>query len=260
MTFSRSATAVTLLLWSAGPIAAQAPVSERTLSSISTPSSVETRLGTLEFFDGLPSEETVATVYDNLDFIRGVEVFLNAMPGASVFAIRHGLRSVGVPDNTLALFQDQMDSAAIFLTGNTESIYCFSCLDLTDGPVVMETPPNVLGIFDDMWFRWIGDFGNAGPDAGQGGSYLMLPPGFPARSRRTTSPTLRRPTASSSFCAASRWTATQRRPRNRSAPTPVYTRSARRRTAPKRRSWMSRGWPSTRSIPTMPPTTTRSTT
>jgi hypothetical protein len=28
----------------------------------------------------------------------------------------------------------------------------------------METPPNVLGIFDDHRFRWVGDYGNAGPD------------------------------------------------------------------------------------------------
>jgi hypothetical protein len=58
------------------------------LASISTSDTVETRIGTLEFFDGLPSPETVTKVYDNLDFLRGVEVFLNAMPGASVYAIR----------------------------------------------------------------------------------------------------------------------------------------------------------------------------
>ena len=99
------------------------------LASISTPDVVETRLGTLEFFDGLPSPETVATVYDNLDFLRGVEVFLNAMPGASVFAARQGLRSVGVPDNTFILFEDRMDSASLFLTGNTESVYCVGFLN-----------------------------------------------------------------------------------------------------------------------------------
>jgi hypothetical protein len=42
----------------------------------------------------------------------------------------------------------------------------------------METPPNILGILDDHWFRWIGDFGNAGPDKGQGGKFLILPPGY----------------------------------------------------------------------------------
>jgi len=54
--------------------------------SILTPDSVETRLGTLEFFDGYPSAETVESLYDNLDFQRGVRVFLDALPIASLYA------------------------------------------------------------------------------------------------------------------------------------------------------------------------------
>ena len=41
--------------------------------SIITPDTVETRIGTLKFFDGIPTKETSALVYDNLDFLRGVE-------------------------------------------------------------------------------------------------------------------------------------------------------------------------------------------
>ena len=44
--------------------------------------------------------------------------------------------------------------------------------------MVLETPPNVLGVIDDFWFRNVIDFGNAGPDKGKGGKYLMLPPGY----------------------------------------------------------------------------------
>ena len=42
-------------------------------ASITTPDRVETRLGTLRFFDGFPDDATVQTVYDNLDFQRGVQ-------------------------------------------------------------------------------------------------------------------------------------------------------------------------------------------
>jgi hypothetical protein len=42
---------------------------------ITTPDSVETRLGTLKFFDGFPDDATVEKVYDNLDFSRGVQAF-----------------------------------------------------------------------------------------------------------------------------------------------------------------------------------------
>ena len=37
-------------------------------AQITTPDSVETRLGTLKFFDGFPDEPTVEKVMDNLDF------------------------------------------------------------------------------------------------------------------------------------------------------------------------------------------------
>jgi len=80
--------------------AAEAPKMKMTTDipvELTTPDQVETRLGTLQFFDGFPDQATVAKVYDNLDFMRGVQAFLNAGPGASTVAIRHGLREFG-PD------------------------------------------------------------------------------------------------------------------------------------------------------------------
>jgi hypothetical protein len=145
---------------------------------ITTPDKVETRLGTLEFFDGLPSKDTVQKVYDNLDFMRGVEVFLNTMPGASLVAMRHGYRNIGAVDGTVAIFETLMDSRSLWLTPNTETVYAASWLDLKNGPVVVESPPNTLGIVDDFWFRYVTDLGNAGPDKGKGGKFLFLPPGY----------------------------------------------------------------------------------
>ncbi|MEE9238656.1 MAG: DUF1254 domain-containing protein [Thermodesulfobacteriota bacterium] len=153
-------------------------VSKEILESISTPDKVETMIGTLEFFDGFPTEETVDKVYDNLDFIRGVEVFLNTIPGASLIAMRKGFRNVGGVDGTIGIFENLMDSNSLFLTPNTESIYVGTWLDLKDGPVVVESPPNVLGIVDDFWFNYVADLGNAGPDKGQGGKFLFLPPDY----------------------------------------------------------------------------------
>ena len=146
--------------------------------SITTPDTVETSLGTLRFTDGLPDEATVQKVYDNLDRQRGVEVFLNTMPGASINAIRDGLRGQGVDNQTLVIFQDLMDSKSLFLTPNTETVYLLGWLDLKDGPMVVETSPDILGIVDDHWFRYVADLGNAGPDKGKGGKYLFVPPGY----------------------------------------------------------------------------------
>jgi hypothetical protein len=89
-------------------------VSSETLRSISTPDRVESRLGRLEFDDGAPSEATATLLYDHLDFVRGVEAFIGAFPGASVEAIRQGFLSIGVEDNSVLLFSELMDSASLF--------------------------------------------------------------------------------------------------------------------------------------------------
>ncbi len=145
---------------------------------VATPNSVETRLGTLRFTDGFPDNATVKKVLDNLDFQRGVQSVLTSIPAASLHAMREGIRAFG-PDNTSAvIFEQLMDSKALFLTANTDSIYCMMWLDVKNGPMVIETPPNVLGFIYDAWFHYVVDFGNAGPDKGQGGKFLILPPGY----------------------------------------------------------------------------------
>ena len=143
---------------------------------ITTPDVVETRIGRLEFFDGVPTEATTAKAYDQLDLSRGIEVFLNGIPGASLVALRAGCRAVGAIDGAIGIFQDLMDSKSLFLTANTESIYYVTWIDLRHGPVVIESPPGVLGVINDFWFRYVTDLGNAGPDQGKGGKYLLLPP------------------------------------------------------------------------------------
>jgi hypothetical protein len=158
-------------------------VSAETLRSISTPDRVDSRLGTLEFRDGAPTAATAELLYDHLDFVHGMEAFINAFPGASLAAIRQGFLSIGVEDNSVLLFSELMDSASLFLTANCDTVYFLSFVDLTDGPMVLDVPPlgapsGILGTIDDMWFGWITDFGVPGPDRAQGGRYLIAGPGY----------------------------------------------------------------------------------
>ena len=146
--------------------------------SITTPDTVETRLGTLKFMDGFPDDATVQKLYDNLDFQRGVQAFLTATPGASMAGMRAGLRKLGAVDGTVAIFETLMDSKSLWLTANTETVYASTWLDLKNGPMVVESPPNTLGVVDDFWMHYVTDMGNAGPDKGKGGKFLFLPPGY----------------------------------------------------------------------------------
>jgi hypothetical protein len=162
--------------------AADAPKMKMTTdipASITTPDTVETRLGTLKFDDGFPDDATVQKVYDNLDFQRGVQAFLTGMPGASLVAMRHALRELGaVNGKTILVSETLLDSKALWLTPNADTVYAVNWIDLTDGPVVIESPPEALGLFDDAWFHYVADLGLLGPDKGKGGKYLFLPPGY----------------------------------------------------------------------------------
>ncbi len=160
---------------------AVAQVSDEVLDGISTPDQVETSIGTLEFFDGIPTRETAALLYDNLDFLRGVETFLNGIPAASVEALRLGQESLGAKSsNQVVIFDELMDSKPLFLTGNTDTVYVSAFLDLQkDGPTVIEIPPKTgPGTVNDAYFRFVIDTGAPGPDKGKGGKYLILPPDF----------------------------------------------------------------------------------
>ena len=150
-------------------------------TSIMTPDKVETRIGTLEFFDGVPSEETAELVLDNLMFLRGVEVFLNGLPMASTHALHEGFKSIGVTEAHHMIVTDKlMDSTPLFLTANTDTVYAFNGFDLEKtGPLVIEVPPGTgPGTVNDAFFRFVIDMGAPGPDRGQGGKYLILPPAY----------------------------------------------------------------------------------
>ena len=148
--------------------------------SILTPDTVQTeRLGTLKFFDGLPDEATVQKAYDNLDFQRGMETFLNGIPAASIYSFLKGLESVGVVANQgFGITEDAMDARQLWLTPNTTTIYVLGSYDLATGPVVLEAAPSLVAPLDDAYFRFVTDVGFTGPDQGRGGKYLLVPPGY----------------------------------------------------------------------------------
>ncbi len=147
-------------------------------SSIVTPEKVESKIGTLKFTDGFPDNETVTKLYDNLDFQRGTQSYLNGIAMVSVEAVRRAVANFGPANQTVLITEQLLDSRSLFLTGNTSTPYTIVCLDLKNGPLVLEIPSAVLGPIDDALFKWDTDIGFTGPDKGKGGKYLLLPPGY----------------------------------------------------------------------------------
>ncbi len=147
-------------------------------STVITPDKVETPIGTLRFVDGFPDKETVAKVYDNLDFQRGTQAYLAGLPIVSVEGARRACLGFGPANQTVSISEQLLDSKSLFLTANTTTPYTIAWLDLTEGPLVLEIPSMVLGPIDDALFKWDTDIGVTGPDKGKGGKYLLIPPGF----------------------------------------------------------------------------------
>lgn len=158
--------------------APQMKMSKPVPPGIATPDTLESRLGTLTSLDGVPDAATTQKVFDNLDFQRGVQAYLSSIQIASMNGMRTGILKYGPANTTALLFEELMDSTTLFLTANTVSIYMTSWLDLSDGPMVVETPPDVIGLVDDAWFHYVTDFGQVGEDKNKGGKYLFLPPGY----------------------------------------------------------------------------------
>ena len=170
-------------MWGQTPVGTNEPSYENTTRvplAITTPDQVDTPIGTLEFFDGVPIGNTTEMVYDYVDRARAVEVFINLIPAVSVYHLRQGMRDIGLTDSNQILIAEQLgDSKPLVLTWNNTSLYTWGFLDLKkDGPTVVEVPPGVLGVFNDMYFRYLADIGAAGQDKGKGGKYLVLPPGY----------------------------------------------------------------------------------
>ena len=178
--FAQQLTRLTIALAAAVlPLSASAQVSEEILKSLSTPDRVESSIGLLEYKDGAPTAETAQKVYDTLDFTRALNVYNNSFRGASAYGLYKGFSGIGQTDNSaVVIFSELMDSNSLFLTGNADTVYYMSTIDLSKGPVVIEQPPNGLGTINDMWFSWIIDAGKPGPDRGEGGKYLIVPPGY----------------------------------------------------------------------------------
>uniref|UniRef100_UPI003670787D DUF1254 domain-containing protein n=1 Tax=Ruegeria meonggei TaxID=1446476 RepID=UPI003670787D len=155
-----------------------ADVSKETVESLGAPDSIDTRIGTLEFSKGVPTDATAQTVFDQVDFTRALNVYNNSFRGASALGLKKGFQNAGAQSGDVVIFEELMGSDSLFLTANADTIYYMSWLDLSDGPIVIDQPSGGLGAINDMWFSWVIDIGRPGPDRGLGGKYLIVGPDY----------------------------------------------------------------------------------
>jgi hypothetical protein len=141
-----------------------------------TSRTVPTRIGDLRYVGGYPTDDTIRRAYDQLDLQRAIQVYLEFIPFMSQQAVLESQDVLLRENRDVGVFDHQAQGKVdwVGLTYNTESIYGGGTLNVEHGPVVVETPPNVLGVINDGWMRYVTDIGNVGPDRGQGGSFLLV--------------------------------------------------------------------------------------
>jgi hypothetical protein len=141
----------------------------------------DSRIGKITFDLGFPSKESVAKLYDELDFQRACQAYIWALPLVGFAEWQQSAaKSLGASDLDYVIYLSVEDKLGI-LTPNATTPYTLALPDLSKtGPLVVEVPPGPsAGAVLDFWQRPITDTGFAGPDKGEGGKYLILPPGAP---------------------------------------------------------------------------------
>src|ERR1700693_157918 len=173
------------------------PTKQFTLSLLFAPSLALTanaqtshfdELASLPFAENRPTAATAQTLRDELLFQRATQTYLWALPLINTLGMKFGSEKVfGGGYNILPIWKQRLDAKTLVTTPNSDVIYAMSYVDIgKDGPLVIEAPPRLQGILMDYWQRpipvdggkFFGDVGFFGPDAGKGGKFLMLPPGY----------------------------------------------------------------------------------
>jgi hypothetical protein len=119
-----------------------------------------------------------------LAYQRGVQAAIWGMPAVSIAALREAtFRDLGARYNDIVYMSNVPEPRHELLTASDQAPYVMVMSNLREGPVVLDVPPATdkvafSGSAVDAWMVPVADVGPAGDDAGRGGKYLFLPPGF----------------------------------------------------------------------------------
>jgi hypothetical protein len=140
---------------------------------------VETRVGPIQLELGVPTNESIDKLYDELDFASAYLAYVWAMPAVNqagyIYSWRNIFKAEWGQPVALPSSQDRRGT----LTPTTSSTYVMVMTDLSEtGPFIFEDfKGNHAGIITDLWHRLLAEVGNPGPFKGEGGKTLIIGPG-----------------------------------------------------------------------------------
>lgn len=139
---------------------------------------IETRIGSLTLDADYPTAETQKTLEDELFFQRAVQVYLLSLPAIAGAGLFDEFDEVGALSGDIVYWSDFMTSDSVVATANRSVLYSISFLDLSEGPMVIDVPGGLYGAVNNLYQQPVTDIGASGPDKGDGGKFLILPPEY----------------------------------------------------------------------------------
>lgn len=130
------------------------------------------------FRGGFPTPEATHNAYLDSDLNRAIEAYKFFYPTVSFSAGFAALEKAGIKVNGGGILLEGSPKQLVF-TPNSDTPYAMVPLDLKSGPIVVEMPPGqLISVVNDLNQRYVMDLGLPGPDKGQGGKHLIIPPGY----------------------------------------------------------------------------------
>jgi hypothetical protein len=130
------------------------------------------------------AKQSVPDIDAQVAYQRAFEATLWGMPAVAIYRFRVALLSApGMADNVITAFDGPLHTFHQLITPNQVTPYIGAVTDLRKGPVVLEVPAKtdkavLYGQIVDAWQATIADVGPSGADKGEGGKYLLVPPGY----------------------------------------------------------------------------------
>lgn len=114
---------------------------------------------------------------------RAVEAVVWGLPAVNAdLMLQAMLSQTKAKENQMVYWSRPVNWKNQTLTPNPDSIYFMSFWNVKDGPIVIDIPPaeggSIAGNIVNAWQMPLEDAGPEGADAGKGGKYLLLPPGY----------------------------------------------------------------------------------
>jgi hypothetical protein len=127
----------------------------------------------------LPARLSIPALFDEMDYQQATQCYLWGLPIVSMEKFKEVQEKIfGATPTDLVVYHSLEDRLGI-LTANATTPYILTFIDLAKtGPLVISMPPGrIAGGLSDCWQREIVSIGETGADKGNGGKYLLLPPG-----------------------------------------------------------------------------------